>query len=97
MAKDPVCGMTVNEEKAAAVSVFEGNTYYFCKPGCKTHFDADSEQSIPDAPMGRICIGPLNPLTTYPIPINLYPHSYRSEESTNFRGVLSNNATLSSE
>ena len=41
MAKDPVCGMNVNEEKAAATAVHEGKTYYFCSPGCKATFDKD--------------------------------------------------------
>jgi YHS domain-containing protein len=29
MAKDPVCGMTVDEKKAAAKSEYMGKTYYF--------------------------------------------------------------------
>ncbi len=39
MAKDPVCGMDVDPEKAAATSVHQGTTYYFCAPGCKKAFD----------------------------------------------------------
>ncbi len=39
MAKDPVCGMDVNTEKAAATSVYQGTTYYFCAAGCKRAFD----------------------------------------------------------
>lgn len=39
MARDPVCGMDVNPEKAAATSVYQGTTYYFCAPGCKKAFD----------------------------------------------------------
>ena len=38
-AKDPVCGMDVNPEKAAATSVLQGTTYYFCAQGCKKVFD----------------------------------------------------------
>ena len=41
MAKDPVCGMNVDEKKAAATAVYEGKTYYFCSPGCKATFDKD--------------------------------------------------------
>jgi len=37
---DPVCGMKVNVGQAAATSVHEGKTYYFCNPGCKKTFDA---------------------------------------------------------
>ncbi len=39
MAKDPICGMDVDINKAAAKSEYEGKTYYFCAPGCKTEFD----------------------------------------------------------
>ncbi len=39
MAKDPVCGMEVDEKTAAAKSEHMGKTYYFCSPGCKKAFD----------------------------------------------------------
>lgn len=42
MAKDPVCGMDVDEAKAAGTSSHEGKTYYFCSPGCKKEFDSNS-------------------------------------------------------
>jgi Cu+-exporting ATPase len=35
---DPVCGMTVQSERAAGSSVHEGKTYYFCSPGCLAKF-----------------------------------------------------------
>jgi P-type Cu+ transporter len=38
MAKDAVCGMSVDEKKAATVT-HEGKTYYFCSPGCKATFE----------------------------------------------------------
>lgn len=41
MATDPVCGMEVDEQDAAATSTYEGVTYYFCAPGCKRTFDRD--------------------------------------------------------
>lgn len=41
MAKDPVCGMDVDEKKAAATSVHQGVTYYFCAKACKVTFDKD--------------------------------------------------------
>jgi Cu+-exporting ATPase len=44
MAKDPVCGMDVDESKAAGSSVYKGKTYYFCAPGCKTRFDKEPEK-----------------------------------------------------
>lgn len=46
MAKDPVCGMTVEEESAAATSEYKGETYYFCAPGCKVAFDKDPEKFL---------------------------------------------------
>jgi len=46
MAKDPVCGMEVDEKKAAAKSEHEGKTYYFCAPGCKKAFDENSERYL---------------------------------------------------
>ncbi len=39
MAKDPVCGMEVDEKMAPAKSEHIGKTYYFCSPGCKKAFD----------------------------------------------------------
>jgi YHS domain-containing protein len=46
MAKDPVCGMQVDEKKAAASSVYKGTTYYFCAPGCKTAFEKSPEKYV---------------------------------------------------
>ena len=42
MAKDPVCGMEVDEKKAAK-SEFKGKAYYFCSPTCKWAFDSSPE------------------------------------------------------
>lgn len=39
MAKDPVCGMEIDEKTAAAKSEHMGKTYYFCSHGCKKAFD----------------------------------------------------------
>jgi len=39
MAKDPVCGMMVDEKKAKLKSEYSGKTYYFCALACKTSFD----------------------------------------------------------
>jgi xanthine dehydrogenase accessory factor len=36
---DPVCGMTVNAEKANRPFTFENVTYYFCAPGCRSSFE----------------------------------------------------------
>ena len=44
MARDPVCGMEVNEADAPAQSEFGGKTYFFCATECKEKFDANPEQ-----------------------------------------------------
>ena len=46
MAIDPVCGMKVDEKTAAATSEYQGRTYYFCAPGCKTSFDKEPEKYL---------------------------------------------------
>jgi YHS domain-containing protein len=46
MAKDPVCGMDVDEDKAPAKSEYQGRTYYFCAPGCKAAFERDPEKYV---------------------------------------------------
>lgn len=50
MAKDPVCGMNVDEKKAAASSDYKGQTYYFCSRGCKVAFDKDPEKILKEGP-----------------------------------------------
>jgi Cu+-exporting ATPase len=39
MAKDPVCGMTVDPVKAQGQSTYKETTYYFCALSCKEAFD----------------------------------------------------------
>ena len=46
MAKDPVCGMEVDENEAAAKTEYKGKPYYFCAPGCKTTFERDPEKYL---------------------------------------------------
>ena len=55
-AKDPGCGMKVDKEKAAATSVYKGETYYFCNPGCKVHFDKEPEKLLEEGPMGMLWV-----------------------------------------
>lgn len=38
MARDPVCGMTVDETTAISES-YGGQTYYFCSETCRQRFD----------------------------------------------------------
>jgi Cu+-exporting ATPase len=46
MAKDPVCGMMVDEKTAKLKSDFSGKTYYFCNASCKTTFDKNPEKFV---------------------------------------------------
>lgn len=51
---DPVCGMKVNPDKAAAQHDHQGQTYYFCSGHCATKFKANpndylKEKEIPKA------------------------------------------------
>ncbi len=43
MAKDPVCGLDVDEKTAAGISQYQGQTYYFCSPGCKRESDRNPQ------------------------------------------------------
>ena len=43
---DPVCGMDVTPETAAATFALKRTPCYFCSPGCKRHFEQDSEKYL---------------------------------------------------
>jgi len=43
---DPVCGMMVEPESAAAKREYAGKTYYFCNPGCAKAFDRKPEAFV---------------------------------------------------
>jgi P-type Cu+ transporter len=47
MEKDPVCGMSVDPQKAAGSSTYGARTFYFCALRCKQKFDASPEQYAP--------------------------------------------------
>ncbi len=46
MAVDPVCKMDVDEKTAKWKSELNGQTYYFCAPGCKKVFDKDPQKYL---------------------------------------------------
>ncbi len=46
MAKDPVCGMEVDEKNPPATSTYKGKTYYFCAVGCKNTFDKNPKKYV---------------------------------------------------
>lgn len=47
--RDPVCGMDIDPATAAGTSEYNGQTYYFCSPGCKRSFDKDPEKYVSTA------------------------------------------------
>ncbi|HTC57674.1 MAG TPA: YHS domain-containing protein [Candidatus Sulfotelmatobacter sp.] len=44
MTIDPVCGIKVDENKAAAQTEYNGKTFSFCSEDCKKRFDQSPEQ-----------------------------------------------------
>ena len=58
MALDPVCKMEVDENTAQYKSDYNGQTYYFCAPGCKKAFDDNPEVYVEDVePPAPTCGG----------------------------------------
>ena len=43
---DPVCGMTVDTERAPARETHDGKEYFFCNPGCAAKFRSDPERFL---------------------------------------------------
>lgn len=43
---DPVCKMTIEAEKAAASSEYQGQMVYFCAKVCKAKFDQAPEKYL---------------------------------------------------
>lgn len=74
-AKDPVCGMEVDEAKAKAagrMSDHLGKTYFFCSDYCKKEFDKNPEAYIKEEPAAKaeaktqldpVCGMDINPAT----------------------------------
>lgn len=52
MAHDPVCGMSVTRENAAAAIEHDGINYLFCSTHCADKFKSDPERFVPDADPG---------------------------------------------
>jgi Cu+-exporting ATPase len=47
--KDPVCGMMIDSESAAAQSTFQDRTYYFCSQQCLRDFEAQPDRYVESA------------------------------------------------
>ncbi len=48
--RDPVCGMSVDPQRAAGSEVYQGETYYFCSKGCAVKFQADPNKYLDTVP-----------------------------------------------
>mgnify|MGYP000869384315 CR=1 FL=1 len=47
---DPVCGMSVDPSTATNTALYEGETYYFCSPGCRSKFEENPSRYVSAAP-----------------------------------------------
>jgi len=56
MAKDPVCGMAVDEKTAKFTTTYKGKAYYFCAKACKDKFDKILN-NLKKKAGGGICFG----------------------------------------
>ncbi len=56
LAKDPVCGMSVDPARAKATAEHQGRTYYFCCPGCARKFTAEPQKYL-QIPAGLVSLG----------------------------------------
>ena len=68
MVKDPVCGMSVDPETSTNRADYEGQTYHFCRAGCREKFMADPERYLAPSeapaeavPEGTIYTCPMHP------------------------------------
>src|SRR6266536_5970116 len=59
---DPVCGMTVDPQKAAGSFVYRDQTYFFCSLGCREKFSADPELFLNATRASWIGIGHVKPV-----------------------------------
>ena len=57
---DPVCGMKVLPQKAAASIDRAGRTWYFCGQGCRTKFESDPDKYDGSAPLVSISSVPIS-------------------------------------
>ena len=68
LAKDPVCGMSVDPAKARHNYAHGGQSYFFCNAGCRAKFSADPEgylhpesREATAAPAGTLYTCPMDP------------------------------------
>ncbi|HTQ40253.1 MAG TPA: heavy metal translocating P-type ATPase [Pirellulales bacterium] len=49
--RDPVCGMLIDPARAAGKFEYQGQTYYFCNPGCLKKFQAQPDVYLSSVPV----------------------------------------------
>ena len=68
MAIDPICGMTVDPDKAAGRYDYKGETYYFCGASCLVRFKADPDLALSRKPRTLVAT-PSAPASRKPLPM----------------------------
>jgi YHS domain-containing protein len=48
--QDPVCGMNIEAEKAAAKGTYDGQTVYFCAVACQRRYERERASSSSKRP-----------------------------------------------
>ena len=67
LARDPVCGMSVDPARTPHHAEHDGEAFHFCSAGCRTKFVADPERYLtpkaaaPPAPAGTVYTCPMHP------------------------------------
>ncbi|YBV97656.1 heavy metal translocating P-type ATPase [Phyllobacteriaceae bacterium JZ32] len=67
LARDPVCGMSVNPNAGKPTAEYEGQVFHFCSAGCKTKFEADPARYLSGEPAHQ---EPAKPGTLYTCPMH---------------------------
>ena len=81
MARDPVCGMTVDPAKAAAQGEHNGQTYFFCCKGCAQKFSANPEKYLRPVPLiSTIAAAAVTSIQAVPIASTAIPSPATSEQ-----------------
>src|SRR5579872_2445390 len=66
LAKDPVCGMTVDPDKTRHHAEHDGTIWHFCSAGCRAKFIADPERYLASAASRAV----VEPGTTWTCPMH---------------------------
>lgn len=67
LARDPVCGMSVDPNAGKPTAEYEGQVFHFCSAGCKTKFEADPARYLSGEPARQ---EPVKPGTLYTCPMH---------------------------